>query len=351
MSFGGLIAASMSSGLQGAADSMGDKLRADAVAARALVLEEQRLKGNRETDRLNAERLDKLAVKRAATNQGYAVDTAKTLTEARATTASTLAGTNAAAEALKTPKTTAPKITMIEDELGVKHPYSLGTDGQLHKVQIAGSGSMSDVPQDVMSAADKYAESRISEQAGWTTNDETDFSDFGGSRTQAFEAYKQEYLKGNGYGSGLVGGQMTPQAAVDPVSAGSTVPVVAAKMTDFDVKVEAKQGGNNNQSQVVQSETPNNTVPKAEDQKNPTNTSPNDKKAVSSKGQNMNYLKREIPKVKGQIEETKANIVNLTAIIETYTGPMKERGNAALSRQKNTLEKLKAELKDLQARL
>jgi len=292
MSFGGLIAASMSSGLQGAADSMGDKLRADAVAARAETLEKQRLKGNRETDRLNAERVDKLAVKRAKTNQGYAVDTAKTLTEARATTASTLAGTNAAAEALKTPKTTAPKITMIEDDLGVKHPYSLGTDGQLHKVQIAGSGSMSDVPQDVMSAADQYAESRISEQAGWTTNDETDFSDFGGSRTQAFEAYKQEYLKGNGYGSGLVGGQMTPQAAVDPVSVDS-----AAVIDDFYSQVDTPQQGSNAQPQAVKERT-NNADPLAYGDATTLNIDP----SLPSRGQRkINNLTAEISSLKQTI--------------------------------------------------
>lgn len=47
--------------------------------------------------------------------------------------------------------------------------------------------------------ANTYAEQRIKEKAGLLSSDAEDFKDYGGSRTKAKEAYKQEYLnKGKG---------------------------------------------------------------------------------------------------------------------------------------------------------
>lgn len=46
-----------------------------------------------------------------------------------------------------------------------------------------------------------YAKKRIGEQAGLLSSDKEDFKDYGGSRTKAEEAYKQEYLNKNKGGS------------------------------------------------------------------------------------------------------------------------------------------------------
>lgn len=49
------------------------------------------------------------------------------------------------------------------------------------------------------SDAAAYAKKRVSEQAGLLSSDKEDFKEYGGSRTKAEEAYKQEYLnKGKG---------------------------------------------------------------------------------------------------------------------------------------------------------
>lgn len=49
------------------------------------------------------------------------------------------------------------------------------------------------------SEAAAYAKKRVKEQAGLLSSDKEDFKEFGGSRTKAEEAYKQEYLnKGKG---------------------------------------------------------------------------------------------------------------------------------------------------------
>lgn len=47
------------------------------------------------------------------------------------------------------------------------------------------------------SDAAAYAKKRVSEQAGLLSSDKEDFKDYGGSRTKAEEAYKQEYLNKN----------------------------------------------------------------------------------------------------------------------------------------------------------
>lgn len=51
------------------------------------------------------------------------------------------------------------------------------------------------------SDAAAYAKKRIKEQAGFFSSDKEDFKDYGGSRTKAEEAYKQEYLNKNKGGS------------------------------------------------------------------------------------------------------------------------------------------------------
>lgn len=49
------------------------------------------------------------------------------------------------------------------------------------------------------SEANTYAEKRVKEKAGLLSSDAEDFKEYGGSRTKAMEAYKQEYLnKGKG---------------------------------------------------------------------------------------------------------------------------------------------------------
>lgn len=45
-----------------------------------------------------------------------------------------------------------------------------------------------------------YAKKRVNEQAGLLSSDKEDFKDYGGSRTKAEEAYKQEYLSGKSKG-------------------------------------------------------------------------------------------------------------------------------------------------------
>lgn len=52
------------------------------------------------------------------------------------------------------------------------------------------------------SDAAAYAKKRVSEQAGLLSSDKEDFKDYGGSRTKAEEAYKQEYLNKNKGGGG-----------------------------------------------------------------------------------------------------------------------------------------------------
>ena len=47
------------------------------------------------------------------------------------------------------------------------------------------------------SEAAAYAKKRVAEQAGLLSSDKEDFKDYGGSRTKAEEAYKQEYLNKN----------------------------------------------------------------------------------------------------------------------------------------------------------
>lgn len=47
------------------------------------------------------------------------------------------------------------------------------------------------------SDAAAYAKKRVGEQAGLLSSDKEDFKDYGGSRTKAEEAYKQEYLSKN----------------------------------------------------------------------------------------------------------------------------------------------------------
>lgn len=50
--------------------------------------------------------------------------------------------------------------------------------------------------------ANTYAEQRVKEKAGLLSSDAEDFKEYGGSRTKAKEAYKQEYLKGKSKGGG-----------------------------------------------------------------------------------------------------------------------------------------------------
>lgn len=52
------------------------------------------------------------------------------------------------------------------------------------------------------SDAAAYAKKRVGEQAGLLSSDKEDFKDYGGSRTKAEEAYKQEFLSKNKGGGG-----------------------------------------------------------------------------------------------------------------------------------------------------
>jgi hypothetical protein len=84
-------------------------------------------------------------------------------------------------------------------------------DQMLGISQGSAEGEPTPVNQEaLMQQAAEYADQQISDRAGWTSTDNTDFAQFGGDRTKAREYYMRQYLQM------MQGGQ---QPAVNPLGA------------------------------------------------------------------------------------------------------------------------------------
>lgn len=112
----------------------------------------------------------------------------------------------------KTSKTAKQNVNRYEqvfttDEFGNKS--SAGSfDRSTGKTAYYGDQSNAGPNEELLANAEKYADSVIDDKSGYFSGDGSDFKEFGGSRAQAKEFYRQQYIQQN---------SATPSASLSPV--------------------------------------------------------------------------------------------------------------------------------------